>query len=90
MGKVADAMRRTLSARFDPTVLQIVDDSARHAGHAGAAEGGESHFDLTIESAAFSGLGRLARQRLVHEALAEELRGPVHALSLRLRAPGES
>ena len=89
MGKVADLMREALSRHLDPTTLIIIDDSARHAGHAGASIGGESHFDVTIEAAAFAGLKPLARQRLVHGLLADQLRGPVHALSLRLRAPGE-
>ena len=89
MGKVADVMRETLSRHLEPTTLIIIDDSARHAGHAGASIGGESHFDVTIEAAAFAGLKPLARQRLVHGLLADQLRGPVHALSLRLRAPGE-
>jgi BolA protein len=90
MGEITEAMRETLTARLAPTRLTITDQSAKHAGHAGARDGGESHFDVTIEAAAFAGLGRLARQRLVHDLLAAQLRGPVHALSLRLLAPGES
>jgi BolA protein len=90
MGKVADAMREVLKLRLAPTHLDIVDESDRHSGHAGAREGGESHFVVTIESAAFDGLRPLARQRLVHGLLDAQLKGPVHALSLRLRAPGES
>jgi BolA protein len=90
MGAVADVMRRKLSAAFSPSRLDITDDSARHAGHAGAREGGESHFSVTIESAAFMGVSRVARQRLVYGALAEELAGPVHALSVTAVAPGES
>jgi BolA protein len=89
MGKVADAMRETLEGRLAPTRLEIVDESDRHSGHSGAREGGESHFVVTIESAAFDGLKALARQRLVHGLLEAQLKGPVHALSLRLRAPGE-
>jgi BolA protein len=90
MGKVADAMRETLTARLAPTRLDIVDESDRHAGHSGAREGGESHFIVTIESAAFEGLRALARQRLVYGLLDAQLKGPVHALSLRLSAPGET
>ncbi|HUZ13925.1 MAG TPA: BolA family protein [Caulobacteraceae bacterium] len=89
MGSVTDAMRRKLMAAFSPTRLDIDDDSARHAGHAGAGPGGESHFSVTIESAAFAGATRLQRQRLVHGALAEELAGPVHALAITALAPGE-
>jgi BolA protein len=67
----------------------VEDDSARHHGHAGAAPGGESHFNVAIESPCFEGLSRLQRQRAVLRALADELAGPVHALSIKARAPGE-
>lgn len=87
MGNVAEAIRAKLNAALDPTRLVIEDDSHRHAGHAGARPGGESHFNVTIESAAFTGLRPVERQRLVHRLLAEELAGPVHALSLKLGAP---
>lgn len=90
MGAIIDAIRDKLASAFEPTRLEIVDDSSRHAGHAGARDGGESHFNVTIESAAFLGTPRVARQRLVYKALAEELAGPVHALSVKALAPGES
>ena len=64
---------RKLTGRFVPTRLEIIDDSHRHAGHAGARPGGETHFTVTIVSDAFTGLSRVARQRLVYETLAEEL-----------------
>jgi BolA protein len=89
MGLVAATLQRKLTEAFAPSHLQIVDDSHRHAGHAGAHEGGESHFNVVIEATAFEGLSRIARQRLVNAALAEELAGPVHALSIKARAPGE-
>jgi BolA protein len=89
MGPTATAMREILERCLTPTLLTIVDDSARHAGHAGASNEGESHFNLTIEAEAFRGMGRVDRQRLVHKLLEDHLRGPVHALSLRLKAPGE-
>ncbi|MGE0154450.1 MAG: BolA family protein [Reyranellaceae bacterium] len=89
MGVVADSIRRKLEQALQPQQLEIRDDSARHAGHAGAREGGESHFHVTAVSARFAGLNRLDRQRLVHAALAQELAGPVHALSLSLRTPEE-
>ncbi len=89
MPNVAERMRAKIEAAFAPIDLKIVDDSAKHAGHAGARAGGESHFTVSIVSAAFAGKGRVDRQRLVHAALAEELAGPVHALALVLRAPGE-
>jgi BolA family transcriptional regulator, general stress-responsive regulator len=86
---VVDTISRKLTARFAPTRLAIVDDSARHAGHSGARPGGETHFTVTIVSAAFAGMGRVARQRLVYETLDAELKGGVHALALTTLAPGE-
>jgi BolA protein len=90
---VAETMRRKLTEQFAPTQLDIVDDSAQHAGHVGhpggAHGGGETHFSVTLVSSAFAGLGRVARQRLVYQTLADELAGSVHALALTTRAPGE-
>lgn len=86
---VAAAMRKKLTASFAPSRLDIVDESHRHAGHAGARPEGETHFAVTIVSGAFGGLGRVARQRLVYQALAELLATRVHALSLQVLAPGE-
>jgi BolA protein len=90
MGQTADAIREKLHNAFRPERLEIIDDSAQHAGHSGAAEGGESHFNVVIVSSAFQGQGRVQRQRSIYAALAEELAGPVHALSLKALAPGES
>jgi BolA protein len=90
MGAVTEAIRRKLEARFAPTRLEIADDSEKHRGHAGHREGGESHFTVTIEADAFSGQGRVARQRMVYAALTDELAGPVHALSVKALAPGEA
>lgn len=90
MGAVSEAMKLKLAAAFSPSRLEVVDDSDRHAGHSGATEGGESHFNLTIEAAAFKGVGRVQRQRMVYAALADELAGPVHALSVKALAPGEA
>lgn len=89
MPSISDSIRTKLTAAFNPSRLEVVDDSARHAGHAGARPGGQSHFNVLIEASAFAGLGRVARQRQVYAALAEELAGPVHALSLKALAPGE-
>lgn len=77
-----------LQAALAPTRLEVTDDSARHAGHAGAI-GAETHFNVLVESAAFAGQTRLARTRLVNAALAAEFDQGLHALSLVLRAPGE-
>lgn len=89
MGPVAALIHRKMTAAFAPERLEVVDDSARHAGHAGAGRGGESHFNLVVVSPAFAGLNRVERQRRVYAVLAEELAGPVHALSLKALAPGE-
>ena len=90
MGAIFDAIHDKLTDAFSPIRLEIEDDSARHHGHAGARPGGESHFNVTIEAKAFSGESRVARQRMVYRALADELAGPVHALSVKALAPGES
>lgn len=90
MGAISEAIRTKLTAAFQPTRLEIEDDSARHAGHSGAREGGESHFNVVIQSQAFAGVNRVARQRKVYHALAEELAGPLHALSVKALAPDES
>lgn len=89
MGAILEAIQDKLTAAFQPVRLDIQDDSARHAGHAGHHPGGESHFNVTIESQAFAGVAKVARQRLVYRVLADELAGPVHALSVRALAPGE-
>ena len=89
MGAISEAIRQKLTVAFQPSRLEIEDDSARHHGHAGARPGGESHFNVTIEAAAFAGAAKVARQRMVYRALAEELAGPLHALSLKALAPGE-
>jgi BolA protein len=89
VGPVAATIREKLEAAFAPQRLEVVDDSDRHAGHAGHREGGESHFNLVIVSAVFEGLGRVERQRRVNAALREELAGPVHALSIKALSPNE-
>ncbi len=86
---VADTIRRKLTERLAPARLDIVDESHRHAGHAGARPGGETHFAVTVVSAAFAGQSRVARQRLVYQTLAEELAARVHALSLTTLTPEE-
>jgi stress-induced morphogen len=85
----AQRMQAALAAAFQPTMLTIEDESARHAGHAGASPAGETHFCVTMASPAFAGMNRVARSRAVHEALAPEFLSGLHALSLRLRAPNE-
>ena len=92
--RVADSMQQKLTQAFTPTALAVTDESHRHAGHAGAAREdggvGETHFHVHIVSAAFEGVSRVERQRRVHAVLADELRHPVHALSLKLQTPDEA
>lgn len=78
-----------LTAAFAPTSLQVINDSARHHGHAGDDGSGESHFTVEIESAAFAGVSRLQRQRMVNAALGDIPGQRVHALAIKARAPGE-
>jgi BolA family transcriptional regulator, general stress-responsive regulator len=89
MGEVARRIEDKLRTGLAPVTLEIVDESHRHAGHAGARPEGETHFRVAIVSAAFSGKRSVDRQRLVYAILADELRDRVHALSLETRAPDE-
>lgn len=86
-------METALIRAFSPDLLHIQDDSARHAGHAGAGPGGETHYSVLMVAVAFRGLNRVARSRAVHEALAAEFgaaeNGGLHALALTLRTPEE-
>jgi BolA protein len=85
----ADRIADTLRERFADATVAVADDSHRHAGHAGARPGGETHYSVRVVSPAFVGMSRVARSRAVHEALAKEFEGGLHALALELRAPGE-
>lgn len=87
---VRTGLEEKLFASFSPESLEVIDDSALHAGHAGARQGGESHFTVKIVSAAFAGRSRLERHRLVNQVLAEELAGPVHALVIEAKTPEEA
>lgn len=82
-----ERLRERLAA-LQPLEIEIEDDSHRHAGHAGARDGG-GHYNLRIVSAAFAGKGTVARHRLVYDAAGDLMRGPVHALAIRALAPGE-
>lgn len=79
-----------LVAELAPSRLTVTNDSAQHAGHMGDDGSGESHFTVAIESAAFAGQSRVARQRLVNHALADLLRDRIHALAIKATAPGEA
>lgn len=86
---VAETMKRILSESFTPQRLAIIDDSHRHAGHAGAKPECETHFTVEIVSSAFAGRSRVDRQRLVYAALSDLLRDRVHALALKTLTPEE-
>lgn len=85
---VADDIRRRLDA-LAPSGLELLDESAKHAGHAGAAPGGNTHWKLTIVSAAFAGQSTVARHRMIYQALGELMQHPIHALEISAKAPGE-
>ena len=94
-GPVAKRIREKLTAALSPTLIELEDDSWRHAGHhheggMDAQPGGESHFNLTVVADAFDGMGRVQRQRLINSTLAEELAGQVHALSIRALTESEA
>lgn len=83
-----DAIEAALQAAFEPLALEVVDDSHRHAGHAGARDG-RGHFNVAIVSAAFAGMAPLARHRAVYAALGGLMQTDIHALSIQARAPDE-
>ncbi|MGD0191671.1 MAG: BolA family protein [Rhizomicrobium sp.] len=83
-------MREKLLNALAPVSLEIVDESADHAGHAGARPAGETHFHVRIVSSRFEGLTRLERQRAIHAVLSDELKSRVHALSIVALAPGDA
>lgn len=87
MSERVDRLRAALEAALGPTSLDIRDDSAKHAGHAGAREGG--HFHVTITAAAFAGRSAVERHRMVYAAAAELMGRDIHALSIDARVPQE-
>lgn len=86
-GSVAREMEEKLRHEFAPTRLEIVNDSAKHAGHSGDDGSGESHFTIVIEAPAFADMTRLARQRAVIAALGDMVGERVHAVAIRASAP---
>ena len=88
-GSVAREIEILLQEAFLPSRLDVINDSARHHGHAGDDGSGESHFTVEIESAAFAGKSRLERQRMVNRALGDLPGQRVHALAIKASAPGE-
>ena len=88
--RTQDLITEKLRKAFAPESLHVEDESHRHEGHPGYRPGGESHFRLYIVSEAFRGKSRLERHRMINAALANELKGRVHALAIHAAAPGES
>lgn len=80
-----EKIRTKLEDAFAPRLLEVVDDSESHRGHAGFQDGGESHFNVVIESDRFKGMSRIARHRAVHSALGKDLVSEIHALALTIR-----
>jgi BolA protein len=88
-GPVAREIDQRLRDALAPTRLVVINDSAKHHGHAGDDGSGESHFTVEIEAAQFAGMSRLDRQRAVNAALGDLMKARVHALAIRAIAPGE-
>jgi BolA family transcriptional regulator, general stress-responsive regulator len=86
----ADLIAQKLTAAFSPSELSVEDESARHAGHAGARPEGETHFRVYIVSRSFEGLSRVERHRQINKVLADEVRTNIHALTITALAPQES
>ena len=85
-----ELITQKLTGAFAPESLRVEDESHLHAGHAGHRPGGETHYRVYIVSEAFRGKTRIARHRLINEALAQELADRVHALAIQASAPGEN
>jgi BolA protein len=86
---VAQQITEKITRKYAPELLEVIDESAKHHGHSGARPEGETHFHVQMVSHAFEKVSRIGRHRLIHELLAEELKHPVHALSLSLMTPEE-
>jgi BolA family transcriptional regulator, general stress-responsive regulator len=86
---VETAIRQHLAAALEPERLDVINESHLHAGHRSSPGTGDSHFRLVIVSPKFAGIGRVARQRLVNQALAGLIGKPIHALAMETLAPGE-
>lgn len=87
--RTADLITKKLTEAFVPQSLNVVDESHRHEGHAGARPGGQTHFRVYIVSDAFKGKTRIERHRMINTILSDDLAGGVHALAIHAAAPGE-
>lgn len=84
LGPIGTILESKLNAAFQPTRLEVIDESNQHHGHAGAHPSGESHFRVIIAAQAFMGKTRVAQHRLINQALALELKNRVHALAIEI------
>ncbi len=84
-----DRITGMLQAAFAPQQLDVLDESHRHAGHAGSRPGGETHYRVHIVAEAFRGKSRIERHRMINETLSSELAAGVHALAIHASAPGD-
>ncbi len=87
---IVDAAIRARLGALEPTACELMDESAQHAGHAGAGPSGATHWRLRIVSARFAGMPTVARHRMIYAALGELMQTPIHALAITARAPGET
>lgn len=87
--RVVDIIKQKLTEELSPIILDITDDSAKHAGHAGSRPEGESHFSVLVVSKTFEGKSKVERQRIIYKVLSEEMQQHIHALALQTLAPNE-
>ena len=87
--RIEEQITKKLRQAFAPVALEVVNDSHRHAGHAGSPQTGESHLSIKVVSESFAGKSRVERHRMVNEVLAEELKDRIHALAISALAPEE-
>lgn len=84
-----DVIIEKLTAAFTPESLEVLDESGQHEGHAGHRPGGQTHYRIYIVAKAFAGKSRIARHRMINDAIEAEIKGGIHALAIHATAPGE-
>lgn len=89
MQTIADKIYAALDAKFKPLALLVIDDSAQHAGHAGAQPGGQTHYTVRMTASAFAGMSRVARHRAVYAEVELLFSQGLHALAIDAKTPGE-
>ncbi|MCC3860301.1 BolA family protein [Pseudemcibacter aquimaris] len=82
---VKETIEAKINDQIKPEQLEVIDESHKHAGHAGARPEGETHFHINMTASALNGQSRVNRQRMIYKVLADELAGPIHALSLDVK-----